>query len=557
MPAETDGGLAALHRLKSIDPPLYLTASPELSKTARLASQYLFSSLNPFAPKSPFTHLLTEGFDAEQIWQQIDLQSQPLISSLRRQVKNFEKNPKEIVKQFNLDIRSGNNPDSVRKDTENKASEDVQSERDDFAAAADDDDDDEEEDGYENENDDDDDDDDGDGDTENEDRDNVNGVEDRFLKINELEEYLEADEAREYGLKKENKGSKRKRSGLLNADTDEDEENEEGEGWEDEDEDDDEELGISELGNDDDEENRMENARYEDFFGGKGTGQKKTSTRHGSLQGLDMGDQPNHGDENRKKQNLSTHEKEQENLRAQIENMEKANLEPKTWTMQGEITAAKRPKNSALEVDLDFEHNVRPAPVITEEFTASIEEMIKKRLLEAQFDDVQKPPDLLHKAPKEKRELDENKSTKGLAEVYEDEYAQKTGLVSMALSVSDEQKKEATMLFKKLCLKLDALSHFNFTPKPVVEDMSIQVNVPALAMEEIAPLAVSDAAMLAPEEVFAGKGDIKDETELTKADRRRRRANKKRRFKARSAKQTAMKSQQSTPMNRDDGNKDK
>ncbi|KAG6532505.1 hypothetical protein ZIOFF_006351 [Zingiber officinale] len=39
----------------------------------------------------------------------------------------------------------------------------------------------------------------------------------------------------------------------------------------------------------------------------------------------------------------------------------------------------------------------------------------------------------------------------------------------------------------------------------VIEDMSIQVNVPALAMEEDAPLVVSDAAMLAPEEIFHGK----------------------------------------------------
>lgn len=50
-----------------------------------------------------------------------------------------------------------------------------------------------------------------------------------------------------------------------------------------------------------------------------------------------------------------------------------------TWQ---QVTAAKRPKNSALEVDLDFEHNVRPPPVITEEFTADIEELIKKRILE-------------------------------------------------------------------------------------------------------------------------------------------------------------------------------
>ncbi|KAK8657050.1 hypothetical protein V6N13_035313 [Hibiscus sabdariffa] len=87
------------------------------------------------------------------------------------------------------------------------------------------------------------------------------------------------------------------------------------------------------------------------------------------------------------------------------------------------------------------------------------------------------------------------------------------------------------MLFKKLCLKLDAFSHFHFTHKPVVEDMSIQTNVPALAMEEIAPMALSDAAMLAPEEVYSGKGDIKEEAELMKAERKRRRANKKRKFK--------------------------
>ena len=46
------------------------------------------------------------------------------------------------------------------------------------------------------------------------------------------------------------------------------------------------------------------------------------------------------------------------------------------------MTAEKRPKNSALEVDLDFEHNIKPAPVITEEITASIEEMIQKRIVE-------------------------------------------------------------------------------------------------------------------------------------------------------------------------------
>lgn len=49
------------------------------------------------------------------------------------------------------------------------------------------------------------------------------------------------------------------------------------------------------------------------------------------------------------------------------------------------MTAAKRPKNSALEVDLDFEHNARPAPVITEEVTASLEELIRNRIIEVEF----------------------------------------------------------------------------------------------------------------------------------------------------------------------------
>ncbi|XP_042423357.1 U3 small nucleolar ribonucleoprotein protein MPP10-like [Zingiber officinale] len=86
------------------------------------------------------------------------------------------------------------------------------------------------------------------------------------------------------------------------------------------------------------------------------------------------------------------------------------------------------------------------------------------------------------------------------------------------------------MLFKKISLKLDALSHFHFAPKLVIEDMSIQVNVPAVAMEEVAPLVVSNAAMLAPKEIFHGKGNIKEEAELTKEERKRRRANQKRRF---------------------------
>lgn len=490
--------------------------------------------------------LLIEGFDAEQIWQQIDLQSQPLLSSLKREVKKFEKKPEEIGKIREVLEGEKKVVESVGKVLEGERrvlaeeSDDFDEDLDD--GLDDDDDDDEKEEEEEG----------SEGEEEKKGKGGAEGgIEDEFLKINELQEYLEEDEAREYGLKKDSNDS-RKKGGRRVLDNEEDEDEE----------DEDEELGVFGDSDDNEEEDehrqKLENAGYEDFFGSKRKKAPKKNLK--SIEeleedsGLDDEEDEDEAVETKKNDNLSTHEKQSEQLRAEIEKMEKANLDPKTWTMQGEVTAAQRPKNSALEVDLDFQHNVRPAPVITEEFTASLEEMIKKRIIEGQFDDVEKAASLPSKAPRELKELDENKSKKGLAEVYEEEYVQKTNPAAAPLTFSDEQKKEASMLFKKLCLKLDALSHFHFTPKPVIEDMSIQANVPALAMEEIAPVAVSDAAMLAPEEVFAGRGDVKEEAELTKAERKRRRASKKRKFKAEATKRmTAKKARDNTLLNHNDG----
>uniref|UniRef100_A0A803PA84 Uncharacterized protein n=1 Tax=Cannabis sativa TaxID=3483 RepID=A0A803PA84_CANSA len=448
----------ALHRLKATDPPQWLAPSPTLSQTAREASQNLFSSLRPYTPKSPFDKLLVEGFDAEQIWQQIDLQSQPLLLTIRRELKRFEKDPAEI-KKLKLVVEG-----------------------------------------------------------------EENGLEDGREKLEEESDEFDED------------------LDGIDEELDDDEEMEENEDEEEESGDEDEDEKVEEKDEEDD--------NSGDFFVGK---KKNSSKRKSKFNDRDADEEDfgtnDDGLENEK--TLSTHEKELEKLKSKIELMEKANLEPKTWTMQGEVTAAKRPKNSALEADLDFEHNVRPPPVITEEVTASLEEMIKKRILEGHFDDVEKPQALPSKAPRERKELDENKSKKGLAEIYEDEYVQKTNVAS-TLPFVEEEKQMASMLFKKLCLKLDALSHFHFTPKPVIEDMSIQANVPALAMEEIAPLAVSDAAMLAPEEVFLGKGDIKEDAELTQEERKRRRANKKRKFKAETEKKMANKPRDKTLANPSD-----
>ncbi|CAL4911733.1 unnamed protein product [Urochloa decumbens] len=514
--AAAEKGEAALHLLRDADPSRFLSPSADLAAAARTASQHLYSSLAALSPAQPAplpTLLAGPAFDAEQIWSQIELLSRPLLPQLRRQLRRLDQQPPSQPQEALL-VETPADAEEEQSEEDGEGSE-----LDGLKEELEETDNDEEELG------------DGDEEEEEEEEEELDGrggkgLEDKFLKLDEMAEFMDKGDEEEYGGGA-NRGEKKKATTNWMEESDD----------EDEDDDDEGQLDLEDFeDSDEDGEDGGGGIMYKDFFM-KGHNQQARK-RDGSTKKVQFKDEAHEvelddsedNDGNEEEQGLSTHEKERLKTRAKIEQMEKANLEPSTWTMQGEVTASSRPKNSALEVDLDFEHNVRPAPVITEEVTASLEEMIKKRIAEDHFDDVEKPSLLPSKAPKEHKELDESKSKKGLAELYEDDYAQKAGIAPAALSISDERKKEANDLFKKICLKLDALSHFHFAPKPVIEDMSVQANVPALAMEEIAPVAVSDAALLAPEEIFEGKGDVKEEGELTQAERKRRRANKKRRY---------------------------
>lgn len=74
-------------------------------------------------------------------------------------------------------------------------------------------------------------------------------------------------------------------------------------------------------------------------------------------------------------------------LRKKIAHLEEEQLGEKSWQMLGEATATKRPANSLLEEDLEFDFAARPAPVITEAVTKSIEDLIKYRIFHEAFDD--------------------------------------------------------------------------------------------------------------------------------------------------------------------------
>ncbi|KAF1481556.1 U3 small nucleolar ribonucleoprotein MPP10, partial [Pygoscelis antarcticus] len=225
----------------------------------------------------------------------------------------------------------------------------------------------------------------------------------------------------------------------------------------------------------------------------------------------------------------SSFEKRQEKMSKKIKNLEEELLEEKPWQLKGEVTGQKRPENSLLEETVLFDHAVRMAPVITEETTFQLEDIIKQRILDEAWDDVvpkEKPKEEAFEY-KKRVTLDHEKSKLSLAEIYEQEYMklhqQKTE------EEENPEHKEIQEMMDSLFLKLDALCNFHFTPKPPVPEVKIVSNLPAISMEEVAPVAVSDAALLAPEEIKEKNkaGDVKTDAEKTPTDKKRERRKKK------------------------------
>ncbi|KFP69302.1 U3 small nucleolar ribonucleoprotein MPP10, partial [Acanthisitta chloris] len=225
----------------------------------------------------------------------------------------------------------------------------------------------------------------------------------------------------------------------------------------------------------------------------------------------------------------SSFEKRQEKMSKKIQSLEEMLLEEKPWQLKGEVTGQKRPENSLLEETVLFDHAVRMAPVITEETTFQLEDMIKQRILDEAWDDVvpkQKPKEEAFEY-KKRITLDHEKSKLSLAEIYEQEYMklhqQKTE------EEENPEHKEIQGMMDSLFLELDALCNFHFMPKPPVPEVKIVSNLPAITMEEVAPVAVSDAALLAPEEIKEKNkaGDVKTDAEKTPTDKKREQRRKK------------------------------
>ncbi|KAI1797849.1 Mpp10 protein [Ganoderma leucocontextum] len=223
---------------------------------------------------------------------------------------------------------------------------------------------------------------------------------------------------------------------------------------------------------------------------------------------------------------LSTHEKRMATLHEEIAALELENVGKKDWTLMGEATSRSRPQNSLLEEDLEFERVMKSVPVITEDVVHSLEERIKTRIVENQFDDVVRKRAVDDKPflPSRFFELQDSKAKQSLAEIYEDEY---TAAQSGGISGEDRDGKlkkehqEIEKLWEGICGNLDALCNAHFTPKAPKATIANVSNVAAATLESALPTTKATSTMLAPEEVYApGSNSLRARSELTPTEKR-------------------------------------
>lgn len=233
---------------------------------------------------------------------------------------------------------------------------------------------------------------------------------------------------------------------------------------------------------------------------------------------------------------LSRHEIESKEITEQIKQLEQENVAEKSWAVKGEAKARDRPENSLLETELDFERSSKPVPVVTQEFNDSIEEIIKRRIMTNDFDDLpRRLPDTLPEFKQSRNvEVQETKSQKSLAELYEEDYDKQNDpeYKSVESKKLESAHKEITDLYNSVAFKLDALCSWNYTPKAPKPTISIVSDTPTISMEDAQPTTASGGSMLAPQEVYqpeaSGKREVigKDglpvaKSEMSREERKR------------------------------------
>lgn len=473
--------------------------------------------------------LVTEDFDEEQIWQQIELQNEGEFDYLVRCVS------KALSESKRLTIPISANEPEPEEESERELSEEDEKVTEEILT---------------------------------EDEENSTGVlrkqrsevrrkkkkssivDDKFFKLEELDEYLTKEERKERQNEKDESESDDESVDLFNDLSDDDDKTEEGKLFKYADffdspqsEDENPNSSVPEGGEESAGNESLNGSDLDNEMDVDSEGEKSSSNKSKKKVTFNL---TNDSDETDSLENKNTTPKEedaevkstletrQERLKKRIQKLEEEAIAEKPWQLRGEVTGGNRPQNSLLEEFVEFDITTRPPPVITEQTTLRLEDIIKQRIKDRAWDDVEKKfkPVETPMEYKKKLILDQEKSKESLSQIYEKEYLKQKQALNPDNNEKEEEEpklhKEIRGMMRSVFKKLDALSNFHYTPKLAKPELKVVSNVPAINMEEVAPVGMSDAALLAPEEIKAKpRGDPIGRAERTKTDMKRERRHKK------------------------------
>ncbi|XP_076761978.1 U3 small nucleolar ribonucleoprotein MPP10 [Xylocopa sonorina] len=473
--------------------------------------------------------LVTEGFDEEQIWQQLELQNEGEFDFLVNSVARVQTKALTIPIATTMPEPVESNEEDLSEDEQLTENEEEISEDEEKLESA----------------------------LNKQDksikkrRKKSSIVDDKFFKLNELDEYLTKEEKKEKQNEKNDEESDDESVDLFNDYSDNDEKTEEGkllkyadffDSPQSEDEDGNSSMQQRDTNDEQSDDNEslnigsdLDSAMDVDTEEQNHRSSKKKVTfnlTNDSDETDSIENKPTSVKED--VENKSTLETRQERLKKRIEKLEEQAIAEKPWQLQGEVSATKRPPNSLLEEFVEFDIVTRPAPVITEQTTLKLEDIIKQRIKDKAWDDVEKKfkPVETPLEYKKKLILNQEKSKESLSQIYENEYLKQKQAMNPDNNEKEEEEPklhiEIREMMHSLFSKLDALSNFHYTPKQAKPELKIVSNIPAIHMEEVAPIGMSDAALLAPEEIKAKpRGDVIGKGERTKTDMKRERRRKK------------------------------
>lgn len=206
----------------------------------------------------------------------------------------------------------------------------------------------------------------------------------------------------------------------------------------------------------------------------------------------------------------STHEKRRAQIADEIRRLEAANVAKKEWMLGGEARAVERPVNSLIEEDMEFERVGKPVPIVTAEISEDIEELVKRRILAREFDEIIRRHPGVSDARDARRgrfELDDAKPQQGLAELYETDHLRATdpNYVDPKDQKLVREHTEITNLWKEIGSQLDTLSNWHYKPKAPQPSINVVTDVATITMEDARPTAsstVNDTVTLAPQEIY-------------------------------------------------------